>query len=253
MAFAENFQREKIHRWIMWTLDDHIEDREFDEYEMQPVYDDEEDDLYVEARLTVDHLACFLSDITGFPQPALLDAKLELQRVTFPIQEKLYDLSNEPLEISLSKENKMVRDDLAPKLARLRRMAKVVDHILYERLLREAIASLPSGSIPSEIDLSEIDTPLGPVRKMKENLLDSYLAEQSAKPSLINACRKECESRRLVKDETIRPEIKYEIAVAIGLPGVGPREKFKPGNKAYQLVSKMLSELGYKRKSRMKE
>jgi hypothetical protein len=75
---------------------------------------------------------------------------------------------------------------------------------------------------------------------------------RGTKVVLLEECRKECERRSLPKGKTIRLDEKYSIATAIGMQGVPRVEKFKPGDKAYHRMSKMLSELGYCRKGASK-
>jgi hypothetical protein len=72
--------------------------------------------------------------------------------------------------------------------------------------------------------------------------------ESAVKARLLDQCRVECERRELPKGETINLETKYDIAESIGLDGLGSIETFKSGDPAYHRISKMLSELGYKRK-----
>jgi hypothetical protein len=74
----------------------------------------------------------------------------------------------------------------------------------------------------------------------------------SVKKVLLEECRKECQKRKLPKGQTIRREIKYQIAQAIGMDNLGTLETFKSRNSAYHLISKMLSELGYCRKAASK-
>lgn len=72
------------------------------------------------------------------------------------------------------------------------------------------------------------------------------------KKVLLEECRKECQNRKLPKGQTIRREIKYQIAQAIKIDNLGTLETFKSGNSAYHLISKMLSEHGYCRKAASK-
>ena len=80
--------------------------------------------------------------------------------------------------------------------------------------------------------------------KAEETLPD----QNSAKNILTNECRLACERRRLPKNVTITPEVKYEIAKEIGIENVGELNDFKSGQSAYQLVSKMMAELKYRKK-----
>ena len=74
----------------------------------------------------------------------------------------------------------------------------------------------------------------------------------AVKITLLQKCKAECERRELPKEKTITREIKYEIAGAIELEGLGAMETFHSGDHAYHRISKMLSELGYSRKSASK-
>ena len=92
--------------------------------------------------------------------------------------------------------------------------------------------------------LGQMETTSMEFEKMKQSGLEA------AKPILYKKCKRECESRGLPKGKTLRPEVKYEIAQAIGINDIGTLETFKSGQRAYQKISTILSNLGYKQRRR---
>jgi hypothetical protein len=68
----------------------------------------------------------------------------------------------------------------------------------------------------------------------------------------IEKCKVECQRLKLPERQTVSREIKYKIAETIGIKNIGSFKNFKSGHSdAYQYISKMLSELGYSKKSRL--
>jgi hypothetical protein len=246
MPLPSELTKEVITRLIAWTLVDNAESEEFDEFAELPDLDSE-DDVVAIIPVTGDHVRHFTALMFDLQETPLMDVKLELAREVFPIREKMYQMSKLPTHELYSEKNKAEYGLLSSKEFKLQKMIEIVDHCLWERVFRRC---LRPGEITDEahIDLTTMDTLLGPVRRTKDEVLDKLMADASVKPTLLELCKKECEHRQLRKGETVRPEIKYDIAKAIGLKGIGTRDKFKPGNKAYQLVSKMLAELKFKRK-----
>ena len=78
------------------------------------------------------------------------------------------------------------------------------------------------------------------------------ISTNAVKEVFLEKCKEECESRSLPKGKTISREQKFDIGKAIGLNGLGEFETFRSGNSAYHRISKMLSELGYSRKTSSK-
>jgi hypothetical protein len=59
-------------------------------------------------------------------------------------------------------------------------------------------------------------------------------------------CKEECQRLNLPKGQTVSREIKFIIAETIGMKNLGSFSNFKSGkSKAYQSISKLLSELRY--------
>jgi hypothetical protein len=116
-----------------------------------------------------------------------------------------------------------------------------------------SIKDEPAIQIPSQI--SDSKAKLLKTLRQTELLLQSRPGDAKVdkntaeKQYLIKKCREECKIRRLKKRVTVLREMKYSIAKAIGIKDVGTLDDFKAGQPAYQLVSKMLSELGYSRGS----
>jgi hypothetical protein len=72
------------------------------------------------------------------------------------------------------------------------------------------------------------------------------------KEVMTQKCLIACESRNLAKGVTITNEVKYEIAMEIGMKNVGEFAAFKHGQSAYHLVNKRMSEHGYSAKPKKK-
>lgn len=73
--------------------------------------------------------------------------------------------------------------------------------------------------------------------------------EDAVKPEFLELCKNECERLKLKKGETIKTAIKYSIAKTIQLTELPDEKEFKSGNPAYHRLSKMLSILGYSKKT----
>jgi hypothetical protein len=97
--------------------------------------------------------------------------------------------------------------------------------------------------IEDEIKLLEVESTAQEYERPKDtpNLPSRQL-------KVLEKVKQECLDRNLKKERTVPRQVKYEIAQKIGVK-VPALSDFRAGDKAYQRISKYLSELGYSQKT----
>jgi hypothetical protein len=96
-----------------------------------------------------------------------------------------------------------------------------------------------------KMEIAVAKTPL-PTASAQLPIVEGDSSDERA--TLKEKCRKECENRKLPREVTVPRQLKFEIAQAIGLESLVIYKKFKPGEKSYHRISRILSELKYSQK-----
>lgn len=97
-------------------------------------------------------------------------------------------------------------------------------------------------------DRENIENVTAYYRKLREVVFDIHVPDAEPRREYrIQQVLSECKKQNLPKKETVSREIKYEIAKDVKLE-VPDFDNFKSGEKTYNYISKMLSELGYSKK-----